>query len=226
MNCDENPNRYLKPQDVSKLLNLTPTTLINWENEGRITCIRTKGGHRRYLLSSIVERFPDLKPAPIRRKICYGRVSTASQKDDLSRQLDFFRSHYRDYECLSDIGSGINFKRKNFKAILDCAIKGNLEELVVTHRDRLCRFGFELIEGIVEGQSNGKIVVLDKEETSPEVELTRDLLAIITVFSSRLYGLRSHKIKKAISNAQNESLSDGERKSSAITGDGTVSVVL
>jgi putative resolvase len=193
-------SEYLKPQDVSRLLDITPTTLINWERAGKIKCIRTKGGHRRYLLSSVVDRFPTLQPPSPRRKICYARVSTASQKADLARQVDFFRSHYRDYECLSDTGSGINFKRKNFKAILECAMRGNIEELVVTHRDRLCRFGFDLIESIVEGKSNGKIVVLNHEETTPETELTRDLITIVTVFSARLYGLRSHKIKKAISN--------------------------
>lgn len=223
---DNETNRFLKPKDVSRLLNITQTTLINWENSGRIQCVRTKGGHRRYLLSSIIERFPELRPPSTRRSICYARVSTAGQKDDLERQLDFFRSHYRCHEHLSDIGSGINFKRKNFKAILDCALEGNLEELVVTHRDRLCRFGFELIEGIIQRQSHGSIVVLNQEKTSPEEELTRDLLSIITVFSSRLYGLRSHKIKKAIQNSQNEDLSNRAGEEKPFVDDGTVSMVL
>jgi hypothetical protein len=102
---------------------------------------------------------------------------------------------------IKDIGSGLNFKRKGFNSILDFAIKGDIQEVVVTHKDRLCRFGFELIERIITEYSNGKIVVLNQEKTSPEKELVDDLISIVTVFSSRLYGLRSHSIKKQIKEA-------------------------
>lgn len=185
---------YLNPKDASVLFNVTVRTLFSWEKSGKIKCIRTNGNHRRYLLSS----FPKAKNiSSSRRKICYCRVSTASQKSDLERQVEFFKSKYPDYEIVRDIGSGLNFKRKGLQAILDSAEKGDVEEIVVTHKDRLCRFGFELIERIVQ-KYNGKIVVLDKEKTSPEQELVNDLISIITVFSSRLYGLRSHSLKNKI----------------------------
>jgi predicted site-specific integrase-resolvase len=116
----------------------------------------------------------------------------------LETQVEFFRTRYPDYEIIKDLGSGINFKRKGFLSILDSAVKGDISEVVVTHKDRLCRFGFELIERIITEHSKGKIVVLDKKETSPEKELVDDLLSIVTVFSSRLYGLRSHTVKKKI----------------------------
>jgi predicted site-specific integrase-resolvase len=130
----------------------------------------------------------------------------------MERQVQYFRGKYPDHEIIKDIGSGINFKRKGFISILESAIDGDIEEIVVTHKDRLCRFGYELIQGIVEGRSNGKIVVLDQKETSPEQELTDDLVSIITIFSSRLYGLRSHKVKNEIAkhatNSQNHEVQD------------------
>jgi predicted site-specific integrase-resolvase len=141
-----------------------------------------------------------LKKQNNKRNICYCRVSTSSQKEDLERQVEYFRCKYPDYEIVKDIGSGINFKRKGFNSILDSAFKGDIGEIVVTHRDRLCRFGFELVLRIIES-TNGKILVLDKEETSPEKELVNDILSIITVFSSRLYGLRSNSIKNKIREA-------------------------
>jgi putative resolvase len=185
---------YLNPKDASELFNVTVRTLFNWEKTGKIKCIRTDGNHRRYLLSS----FPKIKNiSSSRRKICYCRVSTKSQQSDLERQVQFFKNKYPDYEIVRDVGSGLNFKRKGLQAILDSAEKGDVEEIVVTHPDRLCRFGFELIERIVQ-KYNGKIVVLDKEKTSPEQELVNDLISIVTVFSSRLYGLRSKSFKNKI----------------------------
>ena len=175
-----NNDKLLRPEDASKLLKVTVTTLNNWTRKGILECIRTKGGHRRFLLSSIIP-LSKTEIKQTKRNICYCRVSTSSQKEDLDKQVIFFRSKYPEYEIIKDIGSGINFKRKGFN-----------------YQDRLCRFGFELIKRIIEQQSDGKIVVLNKTETSPEQELVNDLISIITVFSSRLYGLRSNKLKKQI----------------------------
>ncbi len=191
----------LKPREVCKLYNIKPRTLLNWSYDGKIKFTRNLAGHRRYIIE-------DSEQPKVQRKICYCRVSTASQKEDLERQINFFRIEYPGYEIVTDIGSGINFKRKGFNTILDLAIDGDVKEIVVTHKDRLCRFGFELIERIIQERSNGVIVVLNKTETSPEQELTRDLISIITVFSSRLYGLRSNKIKKII--AESKELQNNE----------------
>jgi excisionase family DNA binding protein len=197
-----NDEKLLRPEEASKILNVTVQTLINWTNEGKLQCTRTKGNHRRFQLSTILAQCKPEEARKItnkpKRKICYCRVSTHSQKDDLERQIKFFRNEYPEYEIIKDIGSGINFKRKGFNSILEYAIEGDIEEVVVTHKDRLCRFGFELVENIITKQSNGKIVVLNRKETSPQEELVNDLISIITVFSSRLYGLRSSKIKNKI----------------------------
>ena len=194
---NERKEKYLRPEEVSKLLKVTVRTLYNWDRDGKITCIKTNGGHRRFLESEILARLGKTPPERIRERICYCRVSSPGQKEDLERQVQYFQSLYPNHRIISDIGSGINFKRKGLETILDLAIRGDIEEVVVTHKDRLCRFGFELIERII-SSTNGKIVVLDKKETSPERELTNDLITIITVFSSRLYGLRSHSLKKEI----------------------------
>jgi predicted site-specific integrase-resolvase len=111
-------------------------------------------------------------------------------------------------------------------SLVDEGIKGNIKEIVVTHRDRLCRFGFDLIEHII-STSNGKIVVLNQQQTSPQEELVDDLISIITVFSSRLYGLRSHTIKKqikdqALKNSKDKIVSNGGRKETTKTDDGTI----
>ena len=199
----EEDEKFLRPEDVCRIFKTTPHTLRRWDREGALECVRTKGGHRRYKLTSVLslqakkEGKEYQKPEHVRRKICYARVSTSSQKKDLETQLEFFRDRYPDYECVSDVGSGLNFKRRRFLSILDSAIKGDLGEVVVTHKDRLCRFGFELVERVIKSHG-GKVVVLYDETGSPEQELVKDLLAITTVFSARLYGLRSHSLKRKL----------------------------
>lgn len=198
----KNKEKYLTPKEVTKILKVSTKTLHNWNCQGILKAVRTKGGHRRYVESDVYTKAwspHQLEEIQKRkRRICYCRVSTPSQREDLERQALFFSTKYPEHEIIKDIGSGINFKRKGFNSILESAINGDIGEVVVTHRDRLCRFGFELIQRIIEQHSNGAIVVLNQDETSPEKELVNDLLSIITVFSSRLYGLRSHSLKKKI----------------------------
>jgi putative resolvase len=194
--------KYLRPEEVCKILKVTTRTLFNWDIAGKIKCIKTKGGHRRFLLSDVITKLPGqeqpIEPIKPRRKyICYCRVSSIGQKEDLNRQAEYFKLKFPNHKIIRDIGSGINFKRKGFNSLLDSALKNDIEEVVVTHKDRLCRFGFELVQKIIES-NHGKIVVLDQQETSPEKELVNDLISIITVFSSRLYGLRSNKVKRKI----------------------------
>lgn len=195
---------FITPYEASRMLKVTQRTLVNWDYQGKIKTFRTKGNHRRFLLSDVLE-LQGYHPEDTRKKICYCRVSTRKQKEDLNRQEEFFRHKFPDHDIIKDFGSGLNFKRKGLNSILDDAFKGNIQELVITHKDRLCRYGYHLIERIIQHR-NGKIVVLNQENTFPEKELVNDLLSIITCFSSRLYGLRSHTIKKAIK----ESIQDNE----------------
>ena len=212
-------NDYITPEKASQLLQVTTRTLQLWSNVGKINSFRTKGHHRRFLLSDIQSIISsrdgrgneECKNGDNRTKICYCRVSTHSQKEDLERQVSYFKQEYPTHTIIKDIGSGLNFKRKGFSTLLDKAIKGDISEIVVTHRDRLCRFGFEVIERILSQNGNGKIVVLNQEKTSPNRELVNDLISIVTVFSSRIHGLRSHSIKKKIKNAtEGEESTGGE----------------
>ena len=116
----------------------------------------------------------------------------SKQKDDLERQVNFMREIYPQAEVIRDIGSGLNFKRRGYQAILDRLLAGDKLQLVIAHRDRLCRFGIETIQYMVE-QNGGELVVLDKSVHSPTEELTADLLSILRVFSCRMHGLRRYR---------------------------------
>ncbi len=180
--------QYVRPEDARRILKVSDDILRKWAKSGKIEYIRIgKGTHRRYKISNFIP-----PTNTIRRKICYARVSSVGQKEDLEQQTKYLKQHYPTHELVTDIGSGLNFKRKGFKTILESAIRGDIEEIVVTYRDRLCRFGFDLVEWFIL-QSKGKIVVLNDDRSSPQEELVKDLLSIITVFSSRVHGLRKYK---------------------------------
>ena len=200
-------HQYVTPEKASKTLKVTTNTLRLWADDGKIEFTRTKGGQRRYLLSSVIGlHHPELKDT--RTGIVYARVSSYEQRKDLDNQISCLSSKYPNHRVFKDIGSGINLKRKGLKAVLELAIKGDIQEVVVTHKDRLCRFGFELIEWIVQTFSHGRIVVLDQQKKSQQEELVDDLISIITVFSARIYGSRSHSIKKALKDIENSVVSE------------------
>ena len=168
-------NEFLRPEQAAELLKVSTTSLINWDREGKIKCVRTKGGHRRYLRSDIISAMSNSSEPRKQRSICYCRVSRNDQKEDLERQSSNFKNKFPEHEIIKDIGSGINFKRKGFKTILESAIRGDIKEIVVTDRDKLCRIGFEFIQQLVEF-NNGKILVLNKKETSSDKELVDDII--------------------------------------------------
>lgn len=195
-------NHYYTPKETSKKLGVHFQTLRNWEKEGKIECIRSPGGKRYYDLSGFLKKYEnnensieikENKNNILKRKICYCRVSSNSQKIELENQIKYMKIKYPDYELLYDIGSGINFNRQNFNKILNYGIKNELETLVVSYKDRLCRIAFDLVENILLEYSNCNIIIENDEEKSPEEELIEDMLQIVTVFSSRLYGIRSYK---------------------------------
>jgi predicted site-specific integrase-resolvase len=111
--------------------------------------------------------------------------------DDLNSQIEHLKTRYPNHELIEDTGSGLNFGRKGFNALLELILSGHVSEVVVAYKDRLCRFGFELIESIAE-KHHCNIVVLDESKLSPQAELVNDLLSIIHIFSCRLYGLRKY----------------------------------
>ncbi len=182
---------YITSKNACEHFGIHANTLRKWADDGKISHIRSPSGQRLYDVSSVGKKIDT------RTKICYARVSSASQKEDLERQVLFLKQKYPDYEVVTDVGSGLNFKRKGFRRVLESVLSNSVSEIVVAHRDRLCRFGFELVQWICD-KSDTKLVVLEQTSLSPTEELTKDLLSIIHVFSCRLYGLRkySSSIKK------------------------------
>lgn len=180
---------YVTPKQAAKILGVHVSSLRRWESEGKLKAIRTPGGQRRYSLEEVEASAGQSQPIVT---VCYARVSTHSQRDDLERQIDFLRSRFPDAELLSDVGSGLNFRRRKFLAILDRILTGDVQRLVVAHPDRLVRFGFELIKWLCE-KTGCELVVLHERKLSPEQELVADMLSIIHCFSSRLYGLKNYQ---------------------------------
>jgi len=182
---------FIPSRKAVKHLGVCANTLRKWADDGKIKYIRNPSGQRLYDVSSIEHSSSTCQP------FCYCRVSSHKQKDDLERQKKFMQERYPDHKIISDVGSGINFKRKGLQFLLEQSTLGNVKEVVVAHRDRLCRFGFELIEWIF-SKYNVKLVVLDDSKSSPQAELVSDILSILTVFSCRVHGLRKYsaEIKK------------------------------
>ena len=182
---------YVPSRKACLELGVHANTLRRWADEGKIRYIKTASGQRRYDCSSVE------KKSSTKKNYCYCRVSSAKQKDDLERQVQFMQSKYPDYTILKDVGSGLNFKRKQLRFLLEECSQGRVGEVVVAYRDRLCRFGFELLEWFF-SQNAVKLVVLEQQEFSPQQELVADLLSVITAFSCRVHGLRKYRdsIKK------------------------------
>lgn len=189
-------NNYVNTKEAREITRVTAATLRRWDKEDKVKTIRTSSGIRLYnkeslLIASGIKDITDEK-----KKIAYCRVSSKKQDDDLKRQIDSVQSLYPDHELVSDIGSGINFKRKGLQTILEQVMRGEVEEVVVSHKDRLCRFAFELIEFIFK-QNNTKLVVINKTECkSGSEELAEDVIAIIQVFACQEMGKRRYKSRK------------------------------
>lgn len=176
---------YVHPKEAAEHYKVTANTIRVWADSGKIKYIRTDGGHRRYLIEDTIS-------SGKRKRIIYCRVSSKKQQQDLERQVEFLRKKLPDFEVIKDIGSGINFKRPGFLRIMEELFDGNIEQVVVAHKDRWSRIGFELFEQIF-SRFDATITATDEESTSGEVELAKDLMEIITVFTARFYGKRTYK---------------------------------
>ena len=188
---------------AAKILGVSIVTLRRWDEDGRLVSIKTEGGHRRYDISKInpemVHRY-DFQES--RKTIAYARVSSHDQKDDLERQkqvLELFCSKNGwPFEIISDLGSGMNYYKKGLRKLLDAVLDDKVGRLVLTHKDRLLRFGAELVFSICEAKGVEVVIINKGDDTTFEEDLAADVLEIITVFSARLYGSRSRKNKKLL----------------------------
>ena len=180
-------SKYVPARVAQEQLGVSLRTLLRWDEAGKIETIRTPNGQRRYNVESVLNPYKSEKSI-----LLYARVSSHSQKPDLERQADFLLTRFPNGELVKEIASGLNFKRKKLRDLLERVLAGDVSMVVVCHKDRLARFGVELIQWLCERQGC-QLVVLQQSDLSPEREMVEDILAIIHVFSCRLYGLRKYK---------------------------------
>ena len=185
---------------AARELGVRPDTLRRWEKEGRVEpAERTAGGRRRYDLAKLRHLAPHTAPST-RTTVAYARVSTAGQKDDLVRLESFCAANGWTYEVISDVGSGLNYHKRGLRILINRICSGEIGRLVISHKDRLLRFGSELVFALCEHFGTEVVIVNATEESSFEEELASDVIEIVTVFSARLYGSRSHKNKAVMEN--------------------------
>src|SRR6266571_1296056 len=184
------------PKEFGQLIGKSVETLQKWDRKGILSAHRSPTNRRYYTHDQYLE-YRGLKAKAQGKTVVYARVSSPSQKPDLVNQVKALEVYCRDHqikvdEWMQDIGSGLNYKRKHFLALLEQIELGQVRRLVLAHRDRLVRFGYDYFEIFCE-RHNTELVVMNGEAMSPEQELVRDLIAIVTVFSARLHGLRSYR---------------------------------
>ena len=197
-----NDQKYITIKKASKNYGVSAQLFRKWEGEGHIKSLRTPGNVRMFAIADI-EQILSIDSTSVASKVSsqqtknfiYCRVSSRKQSNDLVRQSEYLQSVYPQHTVISDICSGINFTRKGLSTILDAAMQGIIGEVVVAYKDRLARFGFELIEQIIQ-KGGGKVVILNNNiYKSSEQELAEDLLAIIHVFNCKQMGKRRYSTK-------------------------------
>ncbi len=189
---DEETNLTLS--QIAEKYNVSRDTICRWVKQGIISYSVMPSGIKRYHYKPDVRQVEPPKAEDKRISIIYARVSTAKQTDDLRKQIALLEHNYPEHVLYSDVGSGLNYKRKALRKMVEQVLAGKVREIVVTYRDRLCRFSFELFEWLF-ARFGTRIVVLEEPDSSPEKELVDDLLAVITVFGARANGLRKYKSK-------------------------------
>lgn len=200
---------------AAKILGFKVGTLQKWDREGRLKpAFRTQTNRRVYTESQLNEFIGRQTECKRTRVIAYCRVSSQAQKPDLQNQVTSLsafctQSGLENVEFIKEIGGGLNFNRPKFLEIMDAVERNEVKTLIIAHKDRLVRFGFEWFSRFL-NQHHCQLITLDDEVLSPEREMVQDLMTIVHCFSSRLYGLRSYKkkLKEALGGDRNESLQD------------------
>jgi predicted site-specific integrase-resolvase len=194
--------KYYSSKTVTQMLGVTAQTLRNWDKEGKLKPSYVKSnGYRYYSEDSILSYTQERKTKKNLNVLGYARVSSKKQSDDLERQVNnlktYLDSKYSEYEIITDIGSGINYTKPGLKKLIEKINRKEVDLIVVLYKDRLLRFGFELVEYFAE-LNNVKIEVLDKIDKNQDQELVEDLVQIVTVFSCKIQGKRKSKTKEII----------------------------
>lgn len=201
--------KNLTPKEFAHLVCRSVQTLQRWDRKGILIAKRTKGNRRYYTHEQYLEYMGISAKPETGKSVVYFRVSSASQKSDLENQRyvleQFTTANGWPVDLwLSDIGSGLNYTRKNFIRLMELIEQGQVSRLIIAHKDRLVRFGFEWFELFCKNHGV-QLVVMNHQSLSPEQEMVQDLLSIVHCFSSRLYGLRKYKkvLKESLGNGNN-----------------------
>ncbi len=189
-------------KEASQVLGVHVRALQKWDKEGKIRCARTVGGKRR-VPESEIKRILGLHEE--RKIIGYVRVSSHAERDDLERQIEAVNQYAKErgwsIEILRDIGSGLNEDRGGFQKLLKMVVNREVSKVIVAYQDRLALFGFKTLQQFFQSYGT-EIVVINQEEKTPREELVEDLIAIISHFAGKLYGVRSNKYRKVVEGAR------------------------
>jgi predicted site-specific integrase-resolvase len=196
------------PAQFAKKVNVSVKTIQKWDRLGILPAKRTITDRRYYTEEDLAAALRLPRVPRVRHTIAYCRVSSQAQKPDLENQKRLLEQYCREMgirvdEWITEIGGGMNFKRKHFLRLVDAILAGEVERIVLAHQDRLARFAYSLLVHLCETH-HCELVVMNTEQVSPEQELVQDLITITHCFSSRLYGLRSYRkaLEKAIKDDQ------------------------
>lgn len=185
----------LSISEAAELLGVSTKTIRRWESDGKIKAVRTEGGHRRFAVADLIGNSQDDSLT-----VAYTRVSSQEHKEDLEKQKivleAYCASHGWPCEVISDLGSGVNYRKKGLIKLIKLICTYQVERLVITHKDRLLRLGSDLIFTLCEVFGTEVIIVNRSEDSTFEEELTQDILDVIDIFSARLYGSRNQKNKQ------------------------------
>ncbi len=193
--------KYYSSKTVTQILGVTAQTLRNWDREGKLKPAYIKGnGYRYYSEESILAYTQERKTKKNLNVIGYARVSSKKQLDDLERQVnnikEYISNKYESFDIITDVGSGINYNKPGLLKLIEKINKKEVDLIVILYKDRLLRFGFELVEHFAK-LNNVSIEILDnKMDKTQDQELVEDLVQIITVLSCKLQGKRKSKTKE------------------------------
>ena len=194
--------KYYSAKTVTQILGVTAQTLRNWDKEGKLKPSYVKSnGYRYYSEESILSYTQERKTKKNLNVVGYARVSSKKQTDDLERQVnnlkEYLSNKYDNFDIITDIGSGINYNKPGLLKLIEKINRKEVDLIVVLYKDRLLRFGFELVEHFA-NLNNVKIEALDKLDKTQDEELVEDLVQIITLFSCKIQGKRKSKTKQIL----------------------------
>jgi len=186
-----------KPKEFAELLNVSVLTLQRWDNAGKLKAFRTPT-NRRYYTYEQYQKYMGITTSN-KKTVIYTRVSTSNQKDDLKKQVEFLKQYVNAKgiivdTVIEDYGSGLNYNRKQWNKLIDECMTNEISTIIITHKDRFIRFGFDWFEKFL-NKFGVNFIIVNNESLSPQEELVQDIISILHVFSCRIYGLRKYKKK-------------------------------